>query len=273
MTVRAWLLTACVLGWPMFAQADTVADIKQRGEMVVGMEAAYVPYEYFDAGQIVGYDCDLARAVATKLGVKVRFVDTAWDGIIPALYASKFDAIMSAMTITKARTERVLFSMPYGDASNAILLRTAGNPITTVEDMAGHGVGAQLGSAGAVVAQEFEAKLKAAGKPGYTELKLYDHYPEAYLDLQNRRIDAVVNSISSLDVVMRDQPGRFHVIFGIQSIKAYFGMAFRKDDTSLQTTVNELLAGMKADGSLSALQSKWFGATMETPDTIPATLP
>ena len=270
---RAWVLAAVILAWPMLAQADTVADIKQRGEMVIGMEAAYVPYEYFDAGQIVGYDCDLARAVADKLGVKVRFVDTAWDGIIPALYANKFDAIMSAMTITQARSEKVLFSVPYGDASNAILLRASGDPVATAEDLSGHGVGAQLGSAGAQVAQDFDKKLKAEGKPGYTELKLYDHYPEAYLDLQNHRIDAVVNSISSLDVVMKDQPGRYKVIFGMQSIKAYFGMAFRKDDKSLQDTTDGVLAGMKADGSLAKLQTKWFGATMETPDAIPATLP
>ena len=273
MTLRVSLLAACIFAWPIFARADALADIKQRGEMVVGMEAAYVPYEYFDAGQIVGYDCDLARAVATKLGVKVRFVDTAWDGIIPALYANKFDAIMSAMTITQARADKVRFSMPYGDASNMVLLRAAGDPVKTVDDLSGHGVGAQLGSAGAQVARDFEAKLKTDGKPGYTELKLYDHYPEAYLDLQNHRIDAVVNSLSSLDVVMKDQPGRYRMIGGMQSIKAYFGMAFRKDDTGLQSTADEVLSAMKADGSLSALQTKWFGSTMDTPNAIPATLP
>ena len=269
------ILAACLLtlACPQLARADAMADIKQRGEMVVGLEAAYVPYESFDAGKIVGYDCDLAQAIADKIGVKVRFVDTAWDGIIPALYAQKFDVIISAMTITKARAERVLFSMPYGDASNMILVRASGDPVTSAAEMSGHGVGAQLGSAGAQVARDFEATLKAAGKPGFTELKLYDHYPEAYLDLQNHRIDAVINSMSSLVIVMRDQPGKYRVIGGIQAIKAYFGMAFRKDDTSLQETANSVLAAMKADGSLSALQTKWFGAPMETPNTIPATLP
>lgn len=275
MTPRALLLALCLLATqvPMLARADTLDDIKKRGEMVVGMEAAYVPYESFDAGKIVGYDCDIAQAVATKLGVKVRFVDIAWDGIIPALYASKFDVIMSAMTITKERLQKVLFSMPYGDASNMVLLRASGDPIASVEDLGGHGVGAQLGSAGAQVARDFDAHLKSEGKPGFSELKLYDHYPEAYLDLQNHRIDAVVNSLSSMQIVMRDQPGKYKVIGGIQAIKAYFGMAFRKDDTALQGTVNGVLGAMKADGSLAKLQTKWFGAPMDTPDTIPATLP
>ena len=275
MTPRSLLLALCLLATqvPMLARADTLDDIKKRGEMVVGMEAAYVPYESFDAGKIVGYDCDIAQAVADKIGVKVRFVDIAWDGIIPALYASKFDVIMSAMTITKERMQKVLFSMPYGDASNMVLLRASGDPIASVEDLGGHGVGAQLGSAGAQVARDFETHLKSEGKPGYSELKLYDHYPEAYLDLQNHRIDAVVNSLSSLQIVMRDQPGKYKTIGGIQSIKAYFGMAFRKDDASMQTTVNGVLGAMKADGSLAKLQTKWFGAPMDTPDAIPATLP
>jgi len=274
-TLRNLTLSLCLLGiaWPCSAYANTLDDVKKRGEMVVGMEAAYVPYEYFDAGKIVGYDCDLAKAVADKVGVNVRFVDTAWDGIIPALYAGKFDVIMSAMTITKERTQKVSFSMPYGDASNMLLLRASGDPVTTADELGDHGVGAQLGSAGAQVARDFEAKLKGEGKPGYTDLKLYDHYPEAYLDLQNHRIDAVVNSLSSLDVVMKDQPGKYRMIGGIQVIKAYFGMAFRKDDTAMQTAVNEVLAAMKADGSLATLQTKWFGTTMDTPNVMPSMLP
>ena len=275
MTLRAILMAAClaVTATPMLARADALDTIRKRGELIVGMEAAYVPYEYFDSGKIVGYDCDIASAVAGKIGVKARFVDIAWDGIIPALYADKFDTIMSAMTITKDRLQKVLFSMPYGDASNEILLRAPDTQIAGAEDLGGHAVGAQLGSAGAQVTRDFEAHLKSEGKPGYTELKLYDHYPEAYLDLLNHRIDAVVNSVSSLDVVMRDQPGKFRVVTGIQAIKAYFGMAFRKDDTSLQDTVNGVLAAMKSDGSLATLQKKWFGAAMETPGTIPSTLP
>ena len=266
-------MAACVMLAPALSRAEALGDIKKRGEMIVGMEAAYVPYEYFDNGQIVGYDCDIARAVADKLGVKVRFVDTAWDGIIPALDADKFDVIMSAMTITGERAQKVLFSMPYGDASNMVLIRAGAGSIRSADDLSGHAVGAQLGSAGAKVAREFNDKLKAAGKPGYTELKLYDHYPEAYLDLQNHRTDAVVNSLSSLDVVMKDRPGKFRVVGGIQSIKAYFGIALRKDDAAFQGTVNDVLASMKADGTLAKLQERWFGATMDTPNAIPETLP
>ena len=89
------------------ARADVMDELKKRGTLVVGMEAAYVPYEFFKDGKIIGYDPDIIDHFIPKLGVKVQLVDTAWNGIIPALYAKKFDIIVSAMTITKERAEKV----------------------------------------------------------------------------------------------------------------------------------------------------------------------
>jgi polar amino acid transport system substrate-binding protein len=255
------------------ASAGTLDEIKKRGEMVIGMEVAYVPYEFFKDGEVMGYDVDIARQFAEKLGVKVKFVDTEWNGIIPALLAKKFDAIISGMTITKERTEKVNFTMPYAEATNVVLVRADDDTIKSAEDIAGKRVGAQLASAGDKVATEFQEALKAKGKPGFTDYKLYDHYPEAYVDLTNKRIDAVVNSLSTLAVVIKEQPGKYKYVSGIQSIKAYFGMAFRKDDTDFVAFVNEQLGGMKKSGELAKLQEKWFGSTMETPDTIPEVLP
>ena len=134
-------------------------------------------------------------------------------------------------------------------------------------------MGAQLGSAGAQVARVFEAKLKASGKPGYTDVKQYEHYPEAYQDLLNKRVDAVVNSRSTLMVVLRDAPGKFKILPGVSDITAYFGMAFRKEDNGLRDFVNTQLAGMKQDGTLAKLQQKWFGGAMDTPNTVPEVLP
>jgi polar amino acid transport system substrate-binding protein len=255
------------------ARADAMADAKKRGTLMIGTEAAYVPYEFFKDGQIVGYDPDIMAIIGPKLGVKVQFIDTAWSGIIPALYAGKFDCIVSAMTITAPRAEKVLFSMPYADASNVILLRADESNIKTADDLSGKIIGVQLGSAAAGIIKTFEAKLKAAGKPGYASVKEYEHYPEAYQDLLNKRVDAVVNSRSTMMVVMRDAPGKFQMIGGVSDITAYFGMAFRKEDGELRDFVNTQLAAMKTDGTLTKLQEKWFGGTMETPNTVPTVLP
>ena len=255
------------------ARADTLDEVKKRGTLVVGMEAAYVPYEFFKDGKIIGYDPDIIEHFVGKLGVKAQLVDTAWNGIIPALYAKKFDVIVSAMTITKERAEKVLFSMPYADASNVILLRAGEDRIKAADDLSGKIVGVQIGSAAAGIIKTFETKLKDSGKPGYADVKQYEHYPEAYQDLLNKRIDAVVNSRSTMMVVMKDAPGKFKMIPGVSDITAYFGMAFRKEDTSLQAFANEQLAGLKKSGELAKLQEKWFGGTMDTPDVVPEVLP
>jgi polar amino acid transport system substrate-binding protein len=255
------------------ARADTLDEVKKRGTLIVGTEAAYVPYEFFKDGKIIGYDPDIADVIVPKIGVKAEFVDTQWSGIIPALYAKKFDCIISAMTITKERAEKVLFSMPYADATNMVLLRADETRIKTADDLSGKIVGVQLGSAAAGIIKVFEEKLKAAGKPGFADVKQYEHYPEAYQDLLNKRTDAVVNSRSTMLVVMKDAPGKFKMVAGVSDITAYFGMAFRKEDTALQEFVNTQLAAMKQDGRLGKLQEKWFGATMDTPNTVPETLP
>src|ERR1700677_33825 len=95
--------TASVLGMATIrpARADTLEEVKKRGTLMVGTEAAYVPYEFFKDGKIIGYDPDIADLMVPKIGAKAQFIDTAWSGIIPALYAGKFDCIISAMTITK----------------------------------------------------------------------------------------------------------------------------------------------------------------------------
>jgi polar amino acid transport system substrate-binding protein len=255
------------------ARADTLDEVKKNGTIVVGMEAEYVPYEFIQDGKIIGYDPDLIDIFVKDLGVKAQLVDTAWSGIIPALYAGKFDCIISGMTITKERSEKVLFSMPYAEATNVIMVLADNDQIKAPEDLSGKKVGVTLGSAAAVVIQKFQEKLTAAGKPGYAEVKQYEHYPEAYQDMINKRIDAVVNSKSTLLVVMKDAPGKFKLIPGIQDITAYFGMAFRKDDTRLLDFVNAQLTKLKADGTLAKLQEKWFGMTMETPNTVPDVLP
>jgi polar amino acid transport system substrate-binding protein len=255
------------------ARADTLGEVKKRGTLIIGTEAAYVPYEFFKDGKIVGYDPDIADLMVPKIGAKAQFIDTAWSGIIPALYAGKFDCIISAMTITKERADKVLFSMPYADASNVILLREDETRIKSADDLSGKIIGVQLGSAAAGIIKVFEAKLKAAGKPGYADVKQYEHFPEAYQDLLNQRVDAVVNSKSTLMVVIRDAPGKFKTLGGVSDITAYFGMAFRKEDGALRDFVNTQLAAMKQDGTLAKLQEKWFGGTMETPNTVPDVLP
>jgi polar amino acid transport system substrate-binding protein len=119
------------------ARADTLEEVKKRGTLTVGTEAAYVPYEFVKDGKIIGYDPDIIEIMVKNLGVKANVIDTAWAGIIPSLYANKFDVIISAMTITKERAEKVLFSMPYAEATVVLLLRADEERIKSANDLSG----------------------------------------------------------------------------------------------------------------------------------------
>src|ERR1700733_6793885 len=166
--------SAAAVGLSLFpvrgARADTLEEVKKRGTVMIGTEAAYVPYEFVKDGKIIGF-------MVKNPGVKGDVIDTAWAGIIPSLYANKFDCIISAMTMTKERAEKVLFSMPYAEATNVILLRADEERIKTADDLSGTVMGVQLGSAAAGIIKVFEEKLKAAAKPGFTEGKQNGNYP------------------------------------------------------------------------------------------------
>jgi polar amino acid transport system substrate-binding protein len=252
------------------AQAEALDAIKARGEMVIGMEVAYRPFEYFQNGETVGFDVDILKSMAEALGVKLKTVDTAWAGILPALLERKFDAVLSGMTITADRQKKVNFTQPVAIGSVVFLVRSNDDKIKRAEDVSGRVVATQLGSIGDRVAKQYEAKLVAAGKKGFSSFKLYDAFPEAYLELSNGRIDAVSGALPVLQAVVSERPGRFRIVDGIQDVEAYLGMAIRKEDQALLQFANAHITELKRTGKLEQLQIKWFGAKQAVPDTVPA---
>ena len=252
------------------AHADALDTIKARGEMVIGMEVAYRPFEFFQNGNTVGFDVDIVKSMADSLGVKLKTVDTAWAGILPALLERKFDAVLSGMTITADRQKKVNFTQPVAIGSVVFLVRSNDERIKRAEDVAGRVVATQLGSIGDRVAKQYEAKLVASGKKGFSAFKLYDAFPEAYLELSNGRIDAVSGALPVLQAVVAERPGRFKIVDGIQDVEAYLGMAIRKEDTALLKFANDHIAELKRSGKLEQLQIKWFGSKQQVPDTVPA---
>ena len=252
------------------AQAVTIAQIKAAGELKIGCEAAYVPFTYRDAGKIVGYDVELAEIFCKTLGVKPNFIDTAWAGVIPSLYAKKFDIIMSSMSYTKERLERVAFSIPYAEASQAMLVRAAdAGKIKAAADLNGRVLAVKLGSPGQVLQEKMLATLKAAGGPGFKELKVFDDHPSAYVALAQNRVDAVLNTIPTLAMVIKDAPGKYAIVKGIGADN-WAGIAVRREDPEIVTFLNGEIARLKADGTIYKLQEKWFGFRMTLADKVPS---
>lgn len=252
------------------AQAVTIDSIKKAGELKIGCEAAYVPFTYRQDGKIVGYDVELAEIFCKTLGVKPNFVDTAWAGVIPSLYAKKFDIIMSAMSYTKERLERVAFSIPYAEASQAMLIR-AGDAakIRAVADMNGRTLAVKLGSPGQILQERIDKELKGKGGAGFKEVRVFDDHPAAYVALAQNRVDGVLNTIPTLAMVLKDAPGRYAIVKGVGTDN-WAGIAARKEDPELIKFLDGELVRLKADGTLYKLQEKWFGFRMTLADKVPS---
>jgi polar amino acid transport system substrate-binding protein len=189
--------------------------------------------------------------------------------VIPSLYAKKFDLIMSAMSYTKERIERVAFSIPYAEASQALLIRAAdAGAIKGVSDLNSRVVAIKLGSPGQILQERINAGLKAAGGSGFKEVRTFDDHPSAYVALAQNRVDTVLNTIPTLAMVLKDAPGRYAMVKGIGADN-WAGIAVRKEDPEIVAFLNGELARLKADGTLYQLQEKWFGFRMHLADKIP----
>ena len=270
---RLFLAASAAAALPRFAlaadPATTLAQIRSSGELRIGCEAAYVPFTYRQDGRIVGYDVELAELLCKPLGVKPNFIDTAWAGVIPSLYAKKFDVVMSSMSYTKERLARVAFSIPYAEASQALLVRAADiDKIKTVADLNGRIVAVKLGSPGQILQEKMDAGLKSAGGAGFKEIRTFDDHPSAYVALAQNRVDGVLNTLATLAMVLKDAPGKYAIVKGMGGDN-WAGIAARKEDTEIVQFLDTGLARLKADGSLGKLQEKWFGFRMQLADSVP----
>jgi polar amino acid transport system substrate-binding protein len=256
---------------PRFAAAAglSLADIKQSGVLKIGCEATYPPFTFREGGQLTGYDVDLATAFCKTLGVKPEFVDTVWAGVIPALYAKKFDLVMSGLSYTAEREKKVSFSIPYVEASQAMLIRATDQAdITGMKQMNGKILGIKTGSPGQTLTPKLDAAMKAGGGAGFAQVKDFDDHPAAYMALAQGRVDGVLNTLPTLGLAMKTAPGKYAIVKGIGADN-WAGLAARPDDTALIGFLNEQLRAFKKDGTLDALQKKWFGLSMSLPDAVP----
>ncbi len=275
-TRRAILLGAAAgLAAPMlaptraFAAGKTLADVQAAGVLQIGCEATYPPFTFRDAGEIVGYDVDLAALMCASLGVEPQFVDTQWSGIIPALYAGRFDVIMSSMSYRKERLKKVAFSIPYAEASQALLIRADdADTITSVQDMSGKVLGVKLGSPGEMMKPALDEEIAAAKGSGFSNVKIYDDHPSAYLALSQGSVDGVLNTLPTLGQVMKDRPGAYSLVRPVGQLN-WAGIAARKEDPEIVEWMDGELTRLKDSGEIYALQEKWFGFKMELSDTIP----
>jgi len=228
---------------------DTWSDITSSGTLRIGTDATYPPFETVDTatGDVVGFDMDLVRAICAKYEVDPEFIITPFDGIVPGLRTGKYDVIISAFTITPQRARRVLFTRPYYDAGQTIAVRLDDTTIVGLDDLKGKSIGVQLGTTGERMAHRVNG----------AEIFSYENIGAAFIDLENNRVDAVINDEPTSRIIIAERKSA--KLVGPRLSDEQYGMAVRPNDTTLVGKINTALIIFEEDGTLDSLKTKWFG--------------
>jgi len=242
------ILTALLLVAVLFGFA---ACAKKTTKIVIATDATWPPMEMVDESKnIVGFDIDLMNAAAKAGGFEVEFKNTAWDGIFAGLEGGKYDAVMSSVTITDERKQTMDFSIPYINAGQILVVKTAVSGVETLADLAGKTVGAQIGTTGA-----FEIE-----KVNGVTLKSYDEIGLAFEDLVNGRIAAVVcDTPVAANFALQNQTYKGKLkIAGAAFTQEFYGVVVKKGNTQVLDMINAGIDKVLNTKKYDELQKKWL---------------
>lgn len=231
--------------------SDLLAQIQEKGEIVIAMEGTWAPWTYHDENdELVGYDVEVGKAIAEKLGVTATFVEGEWDGLLAGLDAGRYDIMVNGVGITPERQEKYDFTTPYAYNRTAVIVRGDYNEITSMEDLNGKNTANTISSTYAEQAEAYGATVTGV-----------DDLNQTIELLLAARIDATLNA----EVVFADYQNA-HPEANIK-IAAYsddveqVAIPVRKgtDTATLLDAINQALVELDADGTLSELSVKYFG--------------
>ncbi len=231
--------------------ADLLDKVRQQGTLRVAMEGTYPPFNFKDqkTGELSGYDADVARLLAAKLGVKPVFVTTEWSAILAGLAAGKYDVIISQVGITAKRMETFAFSDPYTYSSPQLIVRKGDTTAyANLSDLKGKKVGVGQGSV-------FE--LQAKGVPGI-DVRSYPAAPENLQDLAVGRIDAALNDSLMVAYLLNNSRLPLKAGARLGNVER-MGVTFQKNNPKFNDAINKALHDIGADGSLKRASERWFG--------------
>lgn len=233
------------------APADLLAQIRERGEIIVAMEGTWAPWTYHDENdQLVGYDVEVAQNIAEKLGVSVNFAEGEWDGLLAGLDAGRYDIMVNGVDIDEERSEKYDFSTPYAYNRTAVIVSGENDSIRSMEDLNGKSTANTLNSTYANVAESYGAEVTGV-----------DDFIQTIELLNSGRIDATLNAEVSYYDYMAQHPDANIKIACIDPAATQVAIPMRKGEKSaaLVAAINDALAEMMEDGTLTELSVKYFG--------------
>jgi arginine/ornithine transport system substrate-binding protein len=250
---KGWIIVAIVALVPA---AGTV-QAKDWTKVRIGVEGAYPPFSYVTPeGELAGFDIDIAKALGAAMGAEVELVAQDWDGIIPALLAKKYDAIIASMSITEERKKKVAFAGKYYQTPAKFVCKKGSMTEFSKENIKGKKVGVQR----ATIHDNYLTDNYGQD----VEVVRYGTQDEAYLDLVAGRVDLLLaDSVALSDGFLKKPEGQdFQFIGPDLTDKKWFGdgagIAIRKEDQDLVEKFNQAIDKIRADGTYKKIQDKYF---------------
>lgn len=241
----------------MFLTSSGLAMAKDWKKVRIGVEGAYPPFSYVKPdGELAGFDIDIAKALGKAMGAEVTLVPQDWDGIIPALLAKKYDAIIASMSITEDRLKKVAFSKKYYQTPAKFVCKKGMIETFSPETIKGKSIGVQRATT--------HDKYLTDNYGDTVKIKRYGSQDEAYLDIVAGRVDMLLaDSVALTDGFLKKEDGKEYAFIGPDlNDEKWFGkgegVAIRKGDKDLVELFNKAIDKIRADGTYKAIQDKYF---------------
>ena len=240
------------------APLNKLDSIQKSGKLVVALEGAWQPWSYHDSSDtLVGYDVEVSRAIAEKLGVEPEYVESDWDSLFAGLDAGRFDMVCNGVEVTDERALTYDFTTPYGYIHTALAVRKDNDEIKTFEDLKGKTTANSLASTYMELAESYGATVQGI-----------DTLEETIQLLTAGRIDATLNADVSFYDYLNVHPDADFKLVAQAEDASHVAIPVRKgdDSASLLEAINTAIEELRADGTLKALGEKYFGQDISSED-------
>ena len=233
------------------AADDQLAAIQNRGTLIVALEGAWQPWSFHDASDtLVGYDVEVSRAIAEKLGVEPEYVESDWDSLFAGLDAGRYDIVCNGVEVTDERAKTYDFTEPYGYIHTALAVRKDNDNITSFEDLKGKTTANSLASTYMELAESYGATVQGI-----------DTLEETIQLLTAGRIDATLNADVSFYDYLNVHPDADFKIVAQTEEASHVAIPLRKGESSasLLEAINAAIDALRADGTLTEISERYFG--------------
>ncbi|WP_294904464.1 amino acid ABC transporter substrate-binding protein [Tatumella sp. UBA2305] len=228
---------------------DALARVKAAGELKIGTEGTYAPFTYHTiSGDLTGFDVEIGRAIAQQLHVKPVFVEGKWDGLIAGLDAKRYDVVINEVGVTPERQKKYDFSTPYIVSKAVVVVKNDNTSIHSFADLKGKNSAQSLTSNYAQIARQYGAQLVST-----------DGFNQSIDLVVQGRADATVNDKLSFLDFKKHRPDAPVKIVASEDNASASAVLLRKDESTLQTAINDALATIKKDGTYEKISEKYFG--------------